>query len=74
MSRRKKLRRGEGERLAKDRRHILDTNFPTIHQIAWEHPGHLVMAVVDCFEVIAKHFGSEEAATHYLAYCDAKDE
>jgi len=63
MRRRKKLRRSESERLAKDRRHILDTNFPTIRQIAWEHPGHLVMAVVDCFEVRARQ---TIIVTHWL--------
>ena len=58
------------ERLTKDRRQILEENFPTIRRLA--KPGHLIVAVVDCPELLAKRLGSAEAGANFQEFCTSR--
>jgi hypothetical protein len=58
------------ERLTKHRHQILNENFPTIRRLA--RPGHLIVVVVDCPELLARRFGSAEAGTDYQGFCTSR--
>jgi hypothetical protein len=73
-NRQRRERRRVMDELTKDRHYIIEKNVDLIRSLARDHPGHLIVAAVDCPPLLEKAFGSAEAGGHYQAYRASRGE